>query len=142
MTNRYQPISCDALQSAVAAAAALGDPNRLRLLAACLEEERCVCQLVGLLGLSNATVSKHLTLLRTAGLIESRKEGRWVHYRLSTPPEDSAQADAMRLARRLAGSSHALQQDRARLDAICDMEPSEVARRVKLGEAVCPPACC
>ena len=60
---------------------ALSDPHRVRLLAACLDRERCVCQLVELIDLSNASISKHLAVLRHAGLLVSRKEGRWVHYR-------------------------------------------------------------
>ena len=49
--------------------------------------ELCVCQVMEMLGLAPSTVSKHLDILRRAGLLESRKEGRWMFYRLgrSTP---------------------------------------------------------
>ncbi len=63
---------------------ALSDPTRLRLLAALRGGELCACQLTDLVGLAPSTVSKHLALLRDAGLVESRKDGRWVHYRLAT----------------------------------------------------------
>ena len=63
--------------------AALSDPTRLRLLLALREGELCACQLIGLVGLAPSTVSKHLTLLREAGLVAARKDGRWVHYRLA-----------------------------------------------------------
>ena len=68
-------------------AGALSDRTRVRLLGACFGGELCVCQLDELVGLSNATVSKHLSLLRDAGLLTSRKEGRWMYYRLA-PPAD------------------------------------------------------
>ncbi len=63
---------------------ALSDRNRLRTVMA-LENfnELCACQITELLGISGATASRHLALLVGAGLLESRKEGRWVFYRLS-----------------------------------------------------------
>ncbi|MEN7973826.1 MAG: metalloregulator ArsR/SmtB family transcription factor [Verrucomicrobiota bacterium] len=61
---------------------ALADPNRVRTLMALRGRELCVCRIIGLLQLAPSTVSKHLTLLKQAGLIEGRKEGRWMHYSL------------------------------------------------------------
>lgn len=66
--------------------AALSDPTRLRLLLALRDGELCACQLIALVGLAPSTVSKHLALLREAGLVAARKEGRWVHYRLEEHP--------------------------------------------------------
>jgi ArsR family transcriptional regulator, arsenate/arsenite/antimonite-responsive transcriptional repressor len=62
---------------------ALSDESRVRMLYALRHGELCVCQLIELLGLSPSTVSKHLSILRDAGLLDSRKEGRWVYYRLA-----------------------------------------------------------
>jgi DNA-binding transcriptional ArsR family regulator len=62
---------------------ALSDENRMRMLFALRHGELCVCQLIDLMGLSPSTVSKHLSILRDAGLLDSRKEGRWVYYRLA-----------------------------------------------------------
>ncbi len=63
---------------------ALADANRLRVLAALIgRNELCVCQVTELLGLATATVSRHMSILRGADLVQSRKEGRWVYYRLS-----------------------------------------------------------
>jgi ArsR family transcriptional regulator, arsenate/arsenite/antimonite-responsive transcriptional repressor len=73
----------------IATARALGDPARARALVALAEGELCLCQLVHLLGLSPSMVSRHLSILRAAGLVETRKEGRWRFYRLpgrSAPP--------------------------------------------------------
>lgn len=84
------PLSRTALdvESATTAAAmfkALGDPVRLRIfsvIAASPDGELCVCDLPDV-GVSQPTVSHHLKKLRTAGLLTSRKEGTWVHYRVS-----------------------------------------------------------
>ena len=65
---------------------ALSDESRLRLWMALRHGELCVCQLIELMGLSPSTVSKHLSILRAAGLLDSRKEGRWVYYRLADRP--------------------------------------------------------
>ena len=65
----------------VAVAKALSDPSRVRVLCALRDREMCVCQIVELLGLATSTVSKHMAILRQARLVESRKDGRWVHYR-------------------------------------------------------------
>ncbi len=63
---------------------ALSDRNRLRIVAALMHsEELCACHISELLGVSGATASRHMELLIRAGLIDSRKSGRWVHYKLS-----------------------------------------------------------
>ena len=62
---------------------ALSDESRLRMLFALRHGELCVCQLIELMGLSASTVSKHLSILRDAGLLDSRKAGRWVYYRMA-----------------------------------------------------------
>jgi ArsR family transcriptional regulator len=68
---------------------ALGDRNRLRITASLfLSKELCACQIHEWLGVSGATASNHLSILANAGLIRSRKDGKWVHYRLNrTDPE-------------------------------------------------------
>ena len=60
---------------------ALADENRVRVLLAVQGRELCVCQIVELLGLAPSTVSKHLSILHQARLLESRKDGRWMFYR-------------------------------------------------------------
>jgi DNA-binding transcriptional ArsR family regulator len=67
-------------------AKALSDANRLRALLAVAGGELCVCQLIELLGLAPSTVSKHMAVLRQAGLVEARKEERWMYYRLPEKP--------------------------------------------------------
>ncbi len=61
---------------------ALSDPSRVKVIKALEVRELCVCELRAVLGLAQPTVSKHLKVLEEAGLVASRKEGQWVHYRL------------------------------------------------------------
>ncbi len=75
---------------------ALADPSRIRLLGVLREKEWCGCHLATLLGLTPATVSRHITLLRKAGLVESRKQGRWLHCRLANPAKDSPEAGLLK----------------------------------------------
>ena len=62
---------------------ALADENRLRIVAALQGRELCLCQIVELLGLANSTVSRHMSILHQARLVESRKDGRWSYFRLA-----------------------------------------------------------
>ena len=90
---------------------ALGDPIRLRLFhLLSLENELCVCHLTDALQLPQSTVSRHLAVLRHAGLVDTRREGKWIHYRLygdmartlatvvGEQTDDTQRADADRLA--------------------------------------------
>jgi DNA-binding transcriptional ArsR family regulator len=64
-------------------AKALSDENRLRALITVKDGELCVCQIIQVLGLSPATVSKHMDILERAGLVQRRREGKWRFYRLA-----------------------------------------------------------
>jgi ArsR family transcriptional regulator len=78
---------------------ALADENRVRALMALAGGELCVCQIVELLGLATSTVSKHMAILRHARLVQSRRDGRWIYYRLAT---DDATPEAEQIAALLA----------------------------------------
>lgn len=90
---------------------ALGDPIRLRLFhLLSLKDELCVCHLTDALALPQSTVSRHLAVLRHAGLVDTRRDGKWIHYRLAgnmartlaavvrEQADDTQHADAKRLA--------------------------------------------
>ena len=69
--------------------AILAEPTRLRMLRLlCQQEELCVCELVDALQLPQYAVSRHLRSLRSVGLVEARRNGKWMHYRL-VPAEAS-----------------------------------------------------
>ena len=61
---------------------ALADANRVRMVLALREQELCACQLTELFGLAPSTMSKHLSILYQARLVNTRKDGRWVYYSL------------------------------------------------------------
>ena len=64
---------------------ALSDETRLQIMALLLDnEELCVCDFVGALDLTQSKASRHLRYLFNAGLVEDRREGLWMHYRLSS----------------------------------------------------------
>lgn len=62
---------------------ALADEKRLRIVEVLQAGERCVCDLQSSLDLGQSLLSHHLRVLREAGLVRSRRDGRWVHYALS-----------------------------------------------------------
>ena len=105
---------------------ALGDENRVRILCALKGQELCVCQIIDLLGLAPSTVSKHLSILRSARLVKSRKSGRWMHYRLASDTRPSAAAGMTALVQdSLAGSSQ-IKKDRKRLSVILEVDKEEL----------------
>jgi DNA-binding transcriptional ArsR family regulator len=67
---------------------AVADPTRVRILKLLESGELCVCQIIAVLALTPSTVSKHLSLLKAAGLVNDRKEKKWVHYSLDRASED------------------------------------------------------
>ena len=73
--------------------AALADENRLRLLYLMKEGEICVCYLQGVLQASQPKISRHLAYLKRAGLVEARRDGKWMHYRLKK--RESSQAKVL-----------------------------------------------
>jgi ArsR family transcriptional regulator len=68
---------------------ALSDPTRLRILKMLEARPLCVCEITAVLGLATSTVSKHLSILRDAGLILDEKENKWVNYRLNRGARDA-----------------------------------------------------
>lgn len=120
---------------------AVADPNRLRILAMLRRGELCVCQITAVLDLAPATVSKHLSSLRTAGLVRQRKEGRWVHYRLAERSANPFTPGMLALVGTLAvDGDPVLESDRVRLDAVM-RTPLEVLCAPD-GRAAVTAACC
>ena len=69
---------------------ALADRTRLRLLNLMGDDEVCVCDLVEVMDEPQPKISRHLAYLRRAGIVAARREGRWMHYRISTPADEGA----------------------------------------------------
>jgi DNA-binding transcriptional ArsR family regulator len=85
MQGRPQPISPAVLHQAAAVIKCLGHPLRLRLLEAMESGERTVSELQALSGAGQATVSEQLGILRGHGVVEARRDGAFVYYRITEP---------------------------------------------------------
>ena len=90
---------------------ALSDPNRMRIMKMVLERELCLCEVREILDLSNSTVSKHLTILRDAGLVLDSKEGKWVNFRINDASSDPIIRAALKLVRESFGDDDHVRED-------------------------------
>jgi ArsR family transcriptional regulator, arsenate/arsenite/antimonite-responsive transcriptional repressor len=107
---------------------ALSDQNRLRVVAALLStHEICACQFKELLKITGATVSRHLALLIQAGLVDSRKDGRWVYYRLRRD-RPNIKALIPWLEQEI-GNATVVKADRLMLDEVTSCELVEMCRK-------------
>lgn len=106
---------------------ALADRNRLRVVAALLYyDELCACQLTELLGVAGATASRHLAQMQTAGILSSRKEGRWSFFKLDESIKNQFPLEW--LTKNLEESDEIIE-DRERLTAILKEKPETICRR-------------
>ncbi len=97
---------------------ALADRTRLRLLNLMAEGELCVCYFVEILGESQPKISRHLAYLRRAGLVNARREGKWMHYTLARPT-DRESATILEATLRAMAEDRQMQRDRAALERAC-----------------------
>jgi ArsR family transcriptional regulator len=97
---------------------ALGDNTRLRLLNLMGDQEICVCYFVEILEQGQPKISRHLAYLRRAGIVEARREGKWMHYRIVMPPNIGA-ALVLRQTLSWLKEDRLMQADRARLSKAC-----------------------
>lgn len=102
---------------------ALADENRIRILGALKGRELCVCQMIELLCLAPSTVSKHLSILRHARLIDSRKQGRWMYYRLADRGTRQAIVGALEWTCRSIAETDRFIQDSQRIEEILKIDP-------------------
>ena len=109
---------------------ALADESRLRALCALEGGELCVCQLIALLDLAPSTVSKHLTILRAARLVESRKDGRWMYYRLSRDFSAPSMGKIIALLCKDMAQTSRIVEDRQKLKRICGEDMNKLCRRL------------
>ena len=94
---------------------ALSDPNRIRIVKMLEQRELCVCEVREILDLSNSTVSKHLSILRDAGLITDSKDGKWVNYRLNDRSEFALVRSQLELVRKSFMDDEEVQSDKKML---------------------------
>lgn len=114
---------------------ALSDMNRLRVVAALSRyDELCACQITELLKVTGATASRHLSVLQHAGLVDSRKEGRWIYYRLTTPVDTEPVFEWLEASFE---ESEPMQADLQALDKIVGITREELCRQQR-GVECCP----
>ena len=97
---------------------ALADRTRLRLINLIGDSEVCVCFLVEILKTSQPKISRHLAYLRRARVVTARREGKWMHYRLTEPPDEHA-ARIFREVRASLTEHPEFQRDRENLEKVC-----------------------
>lgn len=102
---------------------ALADPTRVRILGLLRETESCVCELCDALEVSQSTLSTHLQVIRQAGIVDTRKEGTWIYYRVK---ED---------ARQILGQLFAYDQDAIGADKRMKRDQARIQKRLALREA-------
>lgn len=97
---------------------ALADRTRLRLLNLMGSDEVCVCFFVEVLKTNQPKISRHLAYLRRAGIVNARRDGPWMHYRINEPSDP----DAARVLKEVLGwlaNDREMQKDRQRLVKVC-----------------------
>ena len=97
---------------------ALADRTRLRLLNLIGDKEVCVCFFVEILKTSQPKISRHLAYLRRAGVVLSRRDGKWMHYRLTAPADATAKRVVDDVRKWLQADADMVK-ERQRLEGIC-----------------------
>lgn len=117
------------MKDLVMIANALSDMNRVRTLCALREGELCVCRIVDLLNLAPSTVSKHMQILKHAGLVENRKEERWIYYRIVNECNCIAINKALDWVFGIAKNDAIIRNDRKLLLSICAQSPESLCKK-------------
>ncbi len=112
---------------------ALADENRVRMLLALRGQELCLCQIVELVVLAPSTASKHMSILRQARLVEGRKSGRWMYYRLAGEDAPEAVKQALAWAVESLATDPRVVRDAERLQEILQLDAQSLC------ESQCPP---
>lgn len=118
---------------------ALADESRVRTLIALARGRLCVCQIAELLQLAPSTVSKHLSILWNAGLVQAQKTGRWMYYSIQSRPDPIAR-QALEWTRNAIGKDSRIIEDCRRLKVILKENPEELCRRQLGRSKSCSPA--
>jgi ArsR family transcriptional regulator, arsenate/arsenite/antimonite-responsive transcriptional repressor len=108
---------------------ALADENRVRTLLALGQGELCVCQITELCGLAPSTMSKHLSILFRAGLVESRKNGRWIYYKLPGKDAPVAVREAIDWVEKALEHNPRAVEDSRKLKKVLKEDPAELCKR-------------
>jgi DNA-binding transcriptional ArsR family regulator len=108
---------------------ALADESRVRTLLALRQGELCVCQITALFGFAPSTVSKHLSILFQARLVESRKDGRWIYYKLPGKDASMMVRKALDWIEKSQAKDPQVLADNKKLKQILKQDPAELCKR-------------
>ncbi len=108
---------------------ALAEENRVRILLALKGRELCVCQLIELLELAPSTVSKHMSVLRQAGLVNGRKDGRWMYYRIAGEDSPAEVKEAIAWVKKSLSRNERIHEDVNRLKEILKIDREVLCSR-------------
>ena len=117
------------MRNLMAVLKALADESRVRILLALGGQELCVCQIVELLQLAPSTVSKHMSVLKQGRLVDGRKQGRWMFYRLAAEDVPAEAREIAALVSRLLAADRRTRDDGKRLKKILKMDRDELCRK-------------
>lgn len=118
-----------AIRSTMGVTKALADLQRVRILMLLRPGELCVCQIIEVLELAPSTVSKHLSILNAAGLVDSRKQGRWGYYRLPEGAEGGFVRPVLKWVGEALKNDEMIEQDAKKLRAVVACDPGSLCRR-------------
>ncbi len=107
---------------------ALSDESRLRALLALRGRELCVCQIVELLQLAPSTVSKHMSILKQANLVQRRKEGRWMYYSLAGDDAPASVREAITWFSTSLKKDATVREDIKQLKEILRLDPEKLCK--------------
>lgn len=110
---------------------ALADRTRLRLLNLMRDGEVCVCFFAETLGTNNPKISRHLSYLKRATLVSGRRDGKWMHYRI-TEPGNAMAAGVFRATMEMLKNDPEMENDRQKLADVCCSPFVAISGRSKL----------
>jgi ArsR family transcriptional regulator len=119
---------------------AASDPTRVRILKILESGEICVCQIIAVVQLSQPTISNHLSLLKSAGLIKDRKDKKWVFYSLDGQDADGYAGRVLRNLRGWLNDDPLIERDRERTALARNLGPVTICARgmtLPRGKAAC-----
>jgi DNA-binding transcriptional ArsR family regulator len=120
----------------------VADPTRVRILKLLEGGEMCVCQVIAVMEFNQSTISKHLFLLKAAGLVRERREGKWVHYSLDGSGGSPYARKMLKVLKNWLNDDPVVERDRKREAIARDVGPMEICERGMTLPARRSGACC
>jgi DNA-binding transcriptional ArsR family regulator len=122
----------------------VADPTRVRILKLLEGGEMCVCQVIAVLEFNQSTISKHLFLLKMAGLVKERREGKWMHYSLDGSVGSPYARKMLQTLKGWLNADPVIERDRKREAIAREAGPMEICERgmtlpARRAAACCPP---